>query len=810
MLFCYSPVSALTLINKKKLLLTALLCCFSCCCIFAQLPAKKNSNNKTVKGTVQDSTGRFVLSSVTVVVREVETNGIVNNFITKEDGSFEITALPPKQYQLLFSFVGYKAKIITLPIATSPTVNLGVITLTATATQLQEAQVLTQKLLVEQDADKLTYNVEADPESNLLNSLDMLRKVPMLTVDADDNLQINGNNNYQILLNGKRSSFFSHNPSELLKSLPASTIKKIEVITNPSAAYEAAGVGGIINIITQKSSISGYNGAANVSVKSPKGLALGGYLTATIGKFGFSNHYNHNANNSPVNRSIFFREDRIWQNRLEQTGKSNSNSQSWNTSSALSYELTPQNLITASFNYNKSNGHNGNVQEVKQRNVSGALIEAYQNLNLGDNSARGSDFNLNYQHSSRKTGQQRLSLSFNLINSPNKSTANFTLQPVLNYTQRESTTQSIDETREYTAQADYVQPIGKQTLEVGIKTSVEQNSSNYFYQTLQPETGILLLDSSQSNNFGYRLHIHAAYASLNLRQGSWGLRTGARLEAAKLNADFTSSNTRATPQYRNLFPNITLSRLLKGGSTLKLSYSQRIQRPGLYYLNPYVDQTDPLNISYGNPALNPATSHIFQLDYNIFVKNASFNASVFHNFTNNSIQQFTTLGTDSVARTTYGNLGQDQNFGLSLSTNTTLFRKLSLNLNSSTQYVIYTSLIEGKTQRNEGFNYNFQSSASYRFGKTWRASGSLGYNSPNVLLQGRTSSYTLSSLSVNKEFLKSRKASIALAVRSPHRKYRRAVSEINNATFYQQREAYSVIRQFNLAFNYRFSKLQGK
>ncbi|WP_246151233.1 outer membrane beta-barrel family protein [Adhaeribacter aerolatus] len=687
---------------------------------------------------------------------------------------------------------------------------MGKVMLGATVKQLKEAEIVTEKLLVEQDIDKITYNVAFDPESNFLNTLDMLRKVPLLTFDADDNLQLNGNNNYLILVNGKRSSLFSGKPSEVLSGLPASAIKKVEIITNPSAAYEATGVGGIINIITQKSSIGGYSGSGNLSVKNPRGLTLGGYLTAKTGKFGLSNRFNHNANNSPVNSSNFFREDRIRQIRLEQTGKSNSNSQSWNMGSELSYDLTPQDLISASFSHNISNGRNSNVQEVNQRNAVAELTEAYQNLNTGKNIARGSDFSLNYQHSSRKTGQQLLALSFNLINSPNKSTSDFTLQPVLNYSGRVSTTQSMDETREFTAQADYVQPIGKQALELGIKSSLEQNSSDYFYKNRQPETGIFLLDSSQSNNFGYHQAIHAAYVSLNLRKGAWGLRTGARLEAARLYADFTSSGTRATPQYHNLFPTISLSRLLKGSSTLKLSYSQRIQRPGLYYLNPYVDQTDPLNISFGNPDLNPATSHIFQLDYNLFVKDISANASIFHNFTNNSIQEFTILGADSVAQTTYSNLGQDQHYGFSLSTNTTLFRKLSLNLNSRTQYVTFTSLIEGKPQRNEGFTYNLQGSASYRFGKNWRVSGTLGYNSPNVLLQGRTGGYTLSSLSVNKEFLKSKKASIALAVRSPDRKYRRAVSEVNSATFYQQRTSYSVTRQFQLSLNYRFSQLQGR
>jgi outer membrane receptor protein involved in Fe transport len=787
----------------QQTFITALLCCCSISTGFSQAAFPVH----IIKGTVTDSANQAALGYVTVALQETQVSQSAKNTLTREDGSFTIKGLPPKQYWLTFSYVGYKTKTIYLPYFTSATLHLGTITLAPTTAPLAEVQVLTQKQLVEHDLDKITYHVEDDPESNLLNTLDMLRKVPLLTVDADDNLQLNGNGHYQILVNGKRSSLLAGNPGEVLRGLPASAVKKVEVVTNPGARYEAAGATGIINIVTHQKSLSGYNGSLNLGAKSPAGYVAGGYLRAATGKFGFSGRYTTTTTTSPANRSNLLREDQARQNRLLQTGESSGNNQSQSLGSELSYEPNPQALITARYNRNRSHSAHDFEQQAQQLNTRGEITEAYRNLNQGKNQGRGQDLGLDYQRSFRRNDQQQLSLSFNLICSANKSTADFVLQPLLHYTGRESTTSNEDDAREYSAQADYVQPIGKQTLELGLKSIFQENRSDYFYKNRDSGTGALVPDPSQSNNFDYRQAIQAAYVSFSWRKGNWGLKSGLRLEETRLNARFRSSGTQATPEYRNLFPHFALSRQLKGSSTVKLSYSQGIERPGLFYLNPYADRTDPLNISYGNPDLGPATTHVFNLEYNTFVQGFSANAGVFHNFTTNTIQDFTTLGADSVARTTYGNLGRSQNYGFSVSGNATPFRKLSLNLNSSTQYVAFTSALEGRPQRNAGFTYNLRGSAGYRFGKNWRASGNLTYNSANVLLQGRTGGYTWSSLTLNKEFWKNKKASVSLSVRSPFQKNRRTVSEVYGSAFYQRRDSYAVVRQYSLSFTYRFRKL---
>ncbi|MBC5993250.1 TonB-dependent receptor domain-containing protein [Pontibacter cellulosilyticus] len=760
----------------------------------------------SIKGTIVDSVSQKTLSYVTVII--VERSQVVRTTLSYDDGTFTLSELPNLQYQLTISYLGYKTKTLTLPSSTSPTVDLGTIILTPTATELDEVQITTLRPLIEQSFDRTIYNVDADPEANSLSTLDMLRKVPYLTIDAEDNLQLKGSNSYQILVNGKRSALFAGNPSEIFKTLPANSIKKVEVITNPSARYEASGIGGIINIVTHKKSISGYNGSINLTGDSPEGYTAGSFLSATAGKFSFSGRYNYRHSESPPNSSSFYRNDFINNSKLKQTSIRTSKSSSQNLGSEISYQLSPQDIITANYSQYSSNNTSNFTQLAKQTNAIGALTQSFQNLNYGKSESTGQDVSLDYEHSFKKSDQQLLSFSFNSTTSNSSNNSDLTIKPIVNYTGRVSVATNENNTKERIIQVDYVHPIGKQSLEVGARSMFEKSTSNYFFKTRDEETGYFLPDPSMSNSFSYNQDVHAAYISFNLTTGKWGLITGGRIERTKLDANFRSSGTSVSKSYLSLFPNVTLSRALKENSRINLSYSQRIDRPGLYSLDPYVDQTDPLNISFGNPDLDPATSHAFQAEYSTYYKATSFNLNATHTFTNNSIEQLTILGKDSVARNTFGNIGQNRNYGLTLNGNTTLFKRLSLNLNAGANYVSYTSTLEGEPQTNEGFTYNLRGAANVRFGKGWRISGNLSYNSPNIILQGSSSGYSWSSLSINKQFLKNEKASIAFNVRSPFIKERRNLHETINPSFYQLRESFTVIRQFSLAFSYRFGKLR--
>ena len=775
----------------------------------AQSPNKVSvANNIALTGSASDHITLDALSYVTIVIQEAGKNQVIKTTLSQEDGSFTITDLPNQEYQLILSYVGYKTKIINLPRASSAVVNLGIIQLVPMATQLQEVQIVTQRPIIERDTDKLTYNVESDPESNILHTLDMLRKVPFLTVDANDNLLLNGSTSYQILVNGKRSSLFAATPSDVLKLLPASSVRKVEVITNPSAKYEAAGVGGVINIVTHKSRISGYNGSLNLGASTPAGYSANAYTNATAGKLNLMGQASIRSTNSPKSNNYFLREDKTGQNRLIQVGESDSKSSAQTASAELGYELDTRSTLSASYSINRSNSTQEAVQQTEQRNRKYQLTQAYRNLNNGESSGKGNDVALDYQRSFQRHEQQLLSVTLNLLQSKYNNATALTLLPLLNYTGRKSVSNVADALKEYNVQADYVHPIGKQTLEAGIKSIFEENSSAYYYKNQAPETGAFILDPTLSNSYGYHQQIHAAYLSVNLTRKKWDLRTGIRAEETNLKADFKSSGTSIAARYRNVFPNLSLSFKSGDFTMLRLSYNQRIQRPDLFSLNPFIDLSDPLNISFGNPDLEPALSHSFQLEYSTFIKKTSINALASHNLTNNTIESYTVMGADKVARTTFANTGSYKNFGFTVNANTTYLKKVSISLNTSAHYTIFTNSLEAGQQRNEGLSYTLRGAGSYNAGKGWRTSGNLSYNSANVFLQGKSNGYFWSSIAVSKEFLKDRKASVHLSVRSPFRKERQRRTELETDAFYQIRETNAPLRQLDVSFSYRFGKLR--
>ncbi len=780
------------------------------CSLGLSLGAFSQINSFVIQGTVVDSINKTTLSYVTVILKESGIDQNTKVTLSDENGSFQLEGLKRAQYQLILTYLGFETKTINIPYPSSPSIKLGNITLSPISKLLEEVHVITRKPIIEHELDKITYNVEADSESNFLNTFDMFRKVPAITIDAEDNLQLNGNSNYQILVNGKKTALFSDNSVNIFRSLPASAIKKIEIITNPSAKYEATGVGGIINIVTHSSSIRGYDGAINVSGNTPKGYTGGSYLRGTMEKISFSGRINHTYSSTPSAQSSFLRQDLVNFKRLEQTGNSESNSRLNSMGGQITYDLTKLDHFSFNYSLNKSNNETNYLQLTQQFDVSDKLVQAYQNLNNTNGSAKGSDIGLDYQHNFKDNDHKQLSVSFNMVDSKYKHTTNFVFSPLLNHTEQKNITNNDNTIREYIIQADHIQPIGKQTIEFGLKSMFQKNTSNYFYKFLEPKTNSFILETDLSNDFSYKQNLHAVYLSVNLKKKNWALILGSRIEATFLNADFKSDSTTISQYYLSLLPNLSVSHLLKANHTVRLSYSQRINRPGLYSLNPYIDLTDPLNISYGNPELSPAFSHQVQLEYNTSLKNIFANVSLSHNFSNSSIEQITIVGSDAISRSTYDNIGRNQNYNLSLTGNTTLANKLNINFTASTSYVMFTSFIENKSQTNEGITNSISASSSYRFTKDLRLNGNISYNSSNVLLQGKTSGYTWSSLSVSKDILKEGKGNISLSVRSPFTRSRHVVNEIQSPTFYQVGESETIIRQFSLSFNYRFSKLESE
>ena len=353
-----------------------------------------------------------------------------------------------------------------------------------------------------------------------------------------------------------------------------------------------------------------------------------------------------------------------------------------------------------------------------------------------------------------------------------------------------------------------MQPFKENTWEMGVKTITRLNNSTYFYALLNENTGQYNVVPSLSNIFDYQQDIYAGYTSVSLKKNDWGARIGARLEETRTDAQFITSDTVARQKYFNLIPSVALTRKLKEMQDLKLSYTQRLERPGLWYLNPYVNRVDPKNISYGNPDLVATRSHAFELAHSAFIKNSSLNSSLFYNFTNNAIQEFTTLHGDT-SITTYDNIGKVQNAGINVNGNLNLTKKLNLNLNSVVDFTYLKGAVNGNQITNKGFTTSIFAYAGYKFDKNWKLNANVGFASRGVQLQGRSGGYYHSGFTFGKTFLKNDKATISLSVNNPFNRTRKWKNTIEDPRFSQRQESEFVIRRIGFAFTYKFGQLEG-
>src|SRR5476651_870975 len=379
---------------------------------FAQTPVKTFQ----VQGLALDSANNQPLSFVTVSISDAATKKPVKSSLTKDDGTFAIKGVPAGAYLLNLVYVGYGSKVI--PFKGGADFNAGSIKLSATASQLKSVQVSGVKPLMKREVDRIAYDVQADPESTALSALDMMRKVPLLSVDGNDNIQLKGSTNYKILINGKESALVAKNPSDVLKSMPATNIEKIEVITTPPAKYDAEGLAGIINIITKRNADQGYNIGFNSRFNSVFGP--GGNLNGTLkqGKFGMSAFLGLGSGGRQTTSSGSTENIFASKTNILQSGSLNNTGNNHYGTTELSYEIDSLKLLTASVNLFGNDQHQASMLAANTDSA-GIAKQAYIFNDKSTNGFTGLDAALNYQLGFKNVKDRLLTLSYKFSYNPN-------------------------------------------------------------------------------------------------------------------------------------------------------------------------------------------------------------------------------------------------------------------------------------------------------------------------------------------------------------------------------------------------------
>ena len=565
-----------------------------------------------------DSTTGKPLVYATLVLQNAKTKISVKNFLSREDGSFELTFTDSLDYLLVIAFTGYDSK--TLPVKRGQSADLGLISLNPSGKQMKEVTVVAVRPLIKRDLDGITYDVSADPETPVLSVLDMMRKVPLLSVDGSDNIKLKGKSNYKILINGKESALMAKNPSDVLRSMPATNIERIEVITTPPAKYDAEGLAGIINIITKKKIDEGYNIGLNGRLNTIWGPGINLNGTYKKGKFGFSGYLGYNVRHQQTNgvggEQLFYSDH----SSIVQQGSNTVGAHNTYGNVELSYELDSLNLLTGSLQFYSGNYSQNTNQLSNALDSSKTLFQAYRLLSDASNGFGGLDASLNYQLGFRKDKNRLLTLSYKYSYSPNTTNINNTVTDTFNFYLPNYLQFNHAGNKEQTIQVDYVHPFKNLSLEAGAKTILRNNFSNFQTSNYNEVTKDYEINPSQTNDFNYDQDIYSIYNSYSAKWDKWSAKAGLRLEHTTVRANFVSTSSTVNQDYNNLIPSLSVQYNLKS-SSVSMGYTDRISRPGIYQLNPFVDATNPNFISTGNPNLQPEVNHSFELNYSIFSKN---------------------------------------------------------------------------------------------------------------------------------------------------------------------------------------------
>jgi outer membrane receptor protein involved in Fe transport len=777
------------------------LCAVACSLVLSA--ANYNEVNSKITGVVIDSVTSKPVEFATVALVDA-TGKTLDGTVCDDNGKFEIHKVAPGSYTIKITFVGFDTKEIAVKIEDKKdNTDLGKIIISPTAQVLKEVTIEGEKSIIEERVDRTVYNAENDMTAKGGDATDVLKRVPMLSVDLDGNVSLRGNQNILVLINNKPSTIVASSVADALKQIPADQIKQVEVITSPSAKYDAEGSAGIINIITKKNNLQGLTLNVDAGV-GYRGSNLGLNGNYRKGKMGFSlggfGRANYNITGSFKNTQITGDNTNVQRADTRNQGLFGNYNFGWD------YDINQKNSLAASVRFGIRDMES--FQDDLQRIQNGTLT-SFQNIVSLDQS-HNIDASMTYTHLYTKQGRE---LSLQGQYSRNNRDNNYLQTEYLNEDRFRNLNDSYNE--EMTFQIDYVSPITQtQIIEFGGKDIFRRAYSDFSSFLSTELTGAFIPNTTAnySNNLNYDQNVMSGYLSYTLNtKAGYSIKAGSRYEYTTINAYTKTDNDITINPYGVIVPSVNLSKRLKAGNMVKLSYNRRIQRPSIRFLNPNIQRQNELNISVGNPELSPEYTNNFELAYSKFIKGTTLNFTTFYRNTNDAIQSvrdtLTFEGVRGVSRTTYQNIGHENAAGGSIFANVNI-GKLTLNGGGD----IYYQMLDNKNPdptlhyQNEGWVLNGRLFGSYNLDKGWGLQFFSFVRGNQVQLQGTQGSMYMYSLAIRKEFNEKR-GSIGVGAEN----FFTPAIKIKNTTeangLIQYSENTRNMLSFRINFSYRIGKM---
>lgn len=681
----------------------------------------------SLSGMVADSSKK-PLSFVTVRLFKQNDATPLQTVVSAESGVFNLNNPGLGTYALSFTHTGFAEKKQDITVNTNGDMKIDVVELSPTTGTLNEVVVKTSRPLIEQGDDKIVFNVEDDQSAKSETAIDILRRTPFISVDGEDNVKVNGKDNFKVLLNDRETPMFARNIKEALRGFPGALISKIEVITAPSAKYDGEGIGGLINIITKKK-VAGYNGTISTFNRTSDKVneySING--NAKVGKFGasvfFSAGYQDPLSQYNINTTIPTITTAYAKRVLE---GNQVNSAGWSYGNAeLVFEADSLNTISLYTNIDSWSSKTVSNQTITTDFSSApSSVSLYDLYNKSNNP--GINIGSDYIKHFKKKKDQEFSLRFLGEFGKNDAEINSSQSNPDYEDDRFLRNNSHAINNQYTIQADNSIPIKKNgKLDAGVKAILRSASSDFESLEKYGSAVDYKLNPLNTDKFTYKQDVLSAYGMYTLKIKKSTFRLGVRAEFTDVNGNFISSNTQVKSNYVTLLPNIQFTNRLSGTTTLVLSYNKRLQRPYIYDLNPFVFNNDSLNISSGNPDLGPQTVHAVAAQLRYGKGNTFGGINVEGSYSNNKILQYSFFDPQTgVTNTTSLNIGKEFQSSLNINLSTKITPKWRIFMNASLRFATVTNNSD-KSQSNTGLGGSFNFNTSYQVTNKFNISSYVG------------------------------------------------------------------------------------
>ena len=721
----------------------------------------------TINGVVKDgSDGSPIPYSTVRLFVPANAKEPAATVISDAEGAFTVHTTRTGDARIVVAVIG--SKLSETPCTLSGgIIELGDILMQPADVDIESAVVTAARPIVRMEPDKVAYDLQADPDTRSATLLDMLRKVPLVTVDGNDNIQVAGQSNFKIYVDGKPMPMFNgQNAAMVMKSIPASYAVSIEVITNPGARYDAEGTGGIINIKTAMA--AGAAGGAGAGATQE----LNGYSLNIDTRFGVrdkgasanftwqSGAFSLNANvgfNHQKSGTSHFDFDRTWHSDAGDINTSLRNTAVVQNnftrgSLSLSYQIDSLRLLTASGNVMAFRQHNDATGRVATQN-GGTTLSAYNQQTHARMHNNNLSANVDYQRGFAHSPERFLTLSYQLNYTPmrNRQHSYFNDFEGLATLLQNRYSDDDDYTAEHTAQADFTTPLTTgHTLSVGGKFIARINSSDASLYFINGD--IFQLQDDPNARYKHYNDIAAGYAEYEGTAGNFKLKAGARYEHTWQRVRYANDASKDfSLNYGNLVPSATLTYQMAPTRSLGLTYNMRITRPFIGALNPYVNQSDPTNISYGNPDLDAEKTNAVGLVYSSFSPAFILRAQTEASFTSGSIEEYN-FYKEGILHTTYGNIGSHQNVGTNVFMNLRPSLNTSIMLNGGVTYARYHA--QALHQENHGWQANLMLGLQQTLWWKVKLSANLFTMTRRIMLQGTSSGFGAVMGSLTRSFFK--------------------------------------------------------